>query len=165
MIIGTSCSTKPCSETMIWLSTVDGAIKCKEWPPDVKTLSDDDKIRIIGYFLEEKGNRREARISGVTREDVSQMFPRVTVEVAALFYASYIYYEKWDHCYGITLVDEKGDFNTDAAIDEAYRLYKEWYEEIKRIGIKEARARGLDPLGSSNRVYWYGNSKGQPPKI
>jgi len=77
------------------------------------------------------------------------------VEIAALFYASYIFYGKdWDHfATGIALMEDR-KINSPETIKKAYKHYRKWFEKVKEIGLEEARIRGLDPLKGSG-IGWY----------
>jgi hypothetical protein len=127
---------------------------------DASGLSDAEVVEGIGCLLNLKGNRKRARFSGYTRLDlyVSQRMPPIkkhaTVEVAALYYASYIFYNNWGHAGSVRLYDadtEKSD--TRDIVERAYKSYRRWFEKICVMGLEKAREQKLDPLGDSG-VAW-----------
>jgi hypothetical protein len=139
----------------IWSSQVDPAVDYSGALSDVTKLSPNEKIHAINCLLTLEGKREPAKIGGVTRMDVSQVLPKVSVEIASLFYISYIYYGRWDHCNGIALVDEHGKRNSEASVKEAFSSYKKWFKTVKRIGIEKAKEMNLDPMDSCTGVAWY----------
>jgi hypothetical protein len=109
----------------------------------------------IECLLNLEGNKKNSNLSGATRPDVSQTFGATTVEVAALYYVSYLFYQKWDHADAPFLVSQKNSkLNSDKAVSKAYKAYKKWFEKVREIGIEEARKQKLDPLEGSG-VRWY----------
>lgn len=109
----------------------------------------------IKCLLNLEGNKKNSNLSGATRPDVSQTFGATTVEVAALYYISYIFFQKWDHADApFLLYQEDSKHNSDEAVSKAYKAYKKWFEKIQEIGLGEAREQKLDPLEGSG-VRWY----------
>jgi hypothetical protein len=123
---------------------------------DMVSPKDDDSIvEAIHCLLELKGNKENSVFpSASTSLKVSGTFPSPSVEVAALYYISYMYYQKWDHSYAIVLVDKSGQYNTSESIEAAYKAYQSWFEKVKEIGLQKAREQKLDPLAGSG-VRWY----------
>jgi len=77
------------------------------------------------------------------------------VEVAALYYISYLFTQKWDHADAIALVSTKEDrLATDDDVANAYEAYEKWFARIKTIGLTEARKQKLDPLAGID-IRWY----------
>lgn len=124
-----------------------------------KIMLDEKKPQIImngiSTLLTFEGDKKTATFCGAT--DVGYNSPEVncTVEVAALFYASYIFYGKgWNYfATGIALV-ENGKKNDPKTIKKAFKCYREWFEKIKKIGIEKAREEKLDPLKGTG-IVWY----------
>jgi hypothetical protein len=112
-----------------------------------------DGIQILLTFQRDKS---KALFCGAT--DVKYNSPEVdcTVEVAALFYSSYIFHGKeWDYfASGIALV-EKGKINSPETISKAYKHYAKWFKKVQKVGLNEARKQGLDPLKGTG-IGWYG---------
>ena len=98
-----------------------------------------------------QGRTGKAAFGGATRYDVSQIDPMPPVEVAALFYISYLFHNEWRSvAETVTLVDRAGKTNTREAIAKAYRSYRVWFATVKRVGIERAREQKLDPLKGSD---------------
>lgn len=139
-----------------WQSMVDPTVK----NPGLHNVKDkpENILAAIKCLLALKGKKNEAKIHGATNPYVSDIFLEpCTVEVAALFYATYLFYGRWDYVMAIVLVDTKAGlfaYNTQYAIDRAYELYNIWYEEILKIGLEKAREIKLDPLKNSE-IQWY----------
>lgn len=58
-----------------------------------------------------------------------------------------------DKIHVIRLYDGEGNRNSRRAIKKAYKYYREWFAEVKKIGLAKAREKGLDPLNDKD-VYW-----------
>lgn len=109
----------------------------------------------VECLLKLEGNKSRGAFSGATNNRVSQLLPKSTVEICALYYISYLFYEKYDHADGVALFDHKSrKLNTEKAIEMAYDSYRKWFEKVKEIGLLEARKQKLDPLEGSG-VSWY----------
>lgn len=137
-----------------WLSKVDAKVKLPPGSQNVDETSSQTILEGIECLLQTKGNKHPAKFSGATKPYVSQIFKPATVEVAALYYISYLYYQKWDHADAIALRDETGSVNSPKAIGLAYDSYRKWFEEVRRLGIAKAREMNLDPLKDA-KVRWY----------
>lgn len=137
-----------------WLSKVDlelgsGCVQLASFP------SDREVLEAIGCLLQLQGDKRPARFGGATRADVSQILPSSTIELAALYYISYLYNGHWQHADGVALWDRKGTINPPGSIKTAYAAYRKWFQKVKAIGIVSARARHMEPLAGTN-LKWYG---------
>lgn len=119
-------------------------------------LSETDTIVAFECLLSARGNSKPARFSGATRPDVSQVLPPASVEIAALYYISYLYTGEWQHASGVALRNSRGQINPPHAVSKAYSGYKKWLPRVKQIGLSGARLKGLDPLGGTG-LAWYGN--------
>lgn len=135
-----------------WRSKVDATVE----PASATINETDDRIILEGIdcLLRLEGNKHSAKFSGATKPYVSQLFKPATVEVAALYYISYLYYQKWDHADAVALRDESGEIDKPEAVRQAYQSYKKWFEEVKRVGLAKARETKLRPLADTN-VHWY----------
>lgn len=150
----------------------DGAMnKCHRWRTQVdpmfqrimidkETLTDREIEEGIGCLLELKGLKNKARFYGDTRSNYnkSEGYRRpekpASVEVAALYYISYLFYSNWEHAGSIALYDEAtGKTNTGKIVEKAFESYQKWYKEMIVIGIKAAREKKLDPLEGSG-ISW-----------
>lgn len=137
-----------------WYSCVDSKYHT---PVGVAVDISDEKCILGGIecLLSCEGNNQLAKFSGASNDMVSANIPPARIEVAALYYISYLYYGKWDHAYAVLLEDEHGNENTDESIKKAYKSYRKWFKQVKKIGIKRSRALGLDPLQYAKGVNWY----------
>ena len=137
-----------------WYSRVD---------PDVsmpKNMHIDETIpanilQAIECLLDCEGNKDVAKFWGATRNTTSGGITTCSVEVAALYYVSYLYYQDWAHAGAVTLIDANGKENTPEAIKKAYMSYRKWFDEVKKVGIEMAREMKLDPLCYADGVEWY----------
>lgn len=124
--------------------------------PDT-TYTIDQVTTAIECLLGCKGNKNPAKISGVTHAYVSEILPSATVELAALFYISYLYKANYTHADGIALKDKDGNINPPGSLEKAYASYEKWFKEVKEVGLQKAREMELDPLEGSGLI-WYGNN-------
>ncbi len=110
----------------------------------------------IECLLKLKGDKSRGAFSGAMNTKVSQLFPRATVEVCALYYISYLFYENFKHASGVALheIEDAEALNSDVVIKKTYKIYRKWFEKVKQIGLEEARKQKLDPLGDSG-ITWY----------
>lgn len=65
------------------------------------------------------------------------LLPPPTIEIAALYYVTYMFEEKWDHAFGIALWNKKDEINPPGAGQEAYRCYREWFGKLKEWGSRK----------------------------
>jgi hypothetical protein len=137
-----------------WIEKVDPSSGKTNIDAD-STLSDNQIIEAITCLLKCEGNKNTARISGATHLYISQIFPQATIELAALYYISYLFTRSWDIADGIALCDNNGTINPPKSIETAYEKYKEWFQKVQSIGIKAAREQKLNPLAGSG-IHWYG---------
>jgi hypothetical protein len=137
-----------------WLSRVDSDVKRPDQFKHVDESNMDNIIVGIECLLALEDNKKRARFSGATRYDVSQLFAPATVDVAALYYVSFLFTQKWDHANAVAIVDKEGRINTDESIKEAFQAYREWFKEVKKLGIYKARESGIEPFAGKN-IRWY----------
>lgn len=143
--------------------------ECKKWFAKVEPIpgtseevwltdrpTDQDVLQAIGCLLQLHGNKHPARFTGVTHLDVSQILPQASVELAALYYISYLFTGNFKHADGIALVNRSRVINPDGAIDIAYHAYTVWFERVKSMGLLTARTLVLNPLQGTG-LSWYGN--------
>jgi hypothetical protein len=138
-----------------WQARVDPSIKLPSDTVDLDETEEANTLEAIGCLLKLKGRTTHSIYSSPTVSFyLSLRFPRPTVEVAALYYASYLYYHNWQHAQAIILVDRNGEKNTKGSIKVAYEAYLSWFEKVKEIGLQKAREEKLDPLNGVP-VRWY----------
>ena len=123
--------------------------------PKEPDLSDPRVVMVgIECLLKMKGNKHRAKFRGAISLEVSQIFKNTTADVAALYYISYLFHEKWDHADAVALRGPDGDFNTSEIIAEAYKSYEKWFADVRDVGLPKAREMKLNPLKYS-QIRWY----------
>jgi len=137
---------------------------CKYWQSEVDSEIDVDfeidetnpknVMTGIDCLLKLEGNKKEGLFGGATNDNVSQTFPAASVEVCALYYASYLFYQNWKHANAVALVGKDGSINSDESIKKAFKSYRLWLKTVKKIGLQKAREMKLNPLADSG-VRWY----------
>jgi hypothetical protein len=125
-----------------------------EKPPAFGNLSQAEVFLGIECLLNLQGRNYDSRLVGATRPDVSQTFGATRTDVAALYYISYLFNQKWDFADAPFLQDGKGKINNDEAVSLAYERYRQWYSKVTALGLDEARKQKLDPLTGSG-ITWY----------
>jgi hypothetical protein len=131
-------------------------------PDHVSDLTEPEIIAAMGCLLALEDNTQKASFTGVTWAGVSQLFAWAPVNVAALYYVSYLYTGNWKHGDAIALRgpgassdDSRALYVTNQeAVHKAYASYRHWYEQLKRIGLRNAREQKLDPLEGTG-LRWY----------
>ena len=138
-----------------WQAKVDPSITLLRSSSQPSKANEDDPLEAIECLLKLEGKTSRSAFSSATvGYDISQRFPPATVEVAALYYASYLYHRTWHHARAMILMDQEGKKNTKTAIKAAYRAYRSWFATVREIGFREAREQRLDPLDGTN-IRWY----------
>jgi hypothetical protein len=138
-----------------WYSQVDPSVKRPESIKSIDGKVDDNTFKGIECLLKLQGQKGPAKFGGATRHDVSQIFEAPSVEVAALYYISFLYYQKWDHANAVALTDiNTGEIIKADKVAEVYSYYREWFKQVKKVGIAKARSKGLDPL-TGRKIAWY----------
>ena len=160
-ILGTSLNAHA-DDCNYWRSLIDPAIRYNGPRPNVEELTNADKIRAIGCLLSMQGQHGDAKFSGVTRLNISQVLPKASIEVAALYYISYLYCGKWGYSDGIALVDKYGKFNTKRSVKLAYKSYNDWYKKVLLVGLDKMKERRIDPLDNCDGVHWFGYDPDNP---
>lgn len=113
----------------------------------------------MSCLLQCRGITREAGISGATHYEVSAGLPRATVELAALYYISFLFTGQRTHADGVALWNSDGVINPPGSIDTAYEAYERWFRRVQELGLATAREQGLNPLEGTG-LAWYGKSDG-----
>lgn len=140
-----------------WKGRIDDTLNETYLPIYVEPeeLNEQEVFQAIECLLKLEGNKNKARFSGATRTDQSSVPQFTPGEVSALWYISFLYYQKFDHAGGvIALSDNSGEFSSPGAIKEAYKSYRKWFEEVKKIGLIKAREQKLDPLAYTDIKWW-----------
>lgn len=151
LICGVSIQEVKAGVCRYWQAEVDAEIDV-----DFEIDETDTKNILTGIecLLKLEGKKKEGLFSGATSSSVSQTFPDASIEVCALFYASFLFYQNWEHANAVALVDEDGWINSADSIKRAFKSYRVWLRNGKRIGLQKARERKLDPLADSG-IRWY----------
>ncbi len=138
-----------------WISKVDPRVLCKNTPDLTVDLSDSDAMSIFVRLIKNKGRQSNSAILNASLSPLnSQRFETPSVEVASLYYITYIFNGNSDFASAIALQNGDDTINSKKAIAIAFRSYKKWLNRVKTIGIAEARRKKLDPLAGSD-VRWY----------
>lgn len=145
---------KKVSECQYWQSKVDETVMAPESTSEPDTANAAVVLNGIECLLKMEGNRNPARFSGAVNNEVSQIFQPAPAEVAALYYISCLYYQKWDHANAVALRGPDGKVNDPEDVREAYRSYRKWFEQVKHVGLAKARELKLEPL-KDTKVSWY----------
>ncbi len=137
-----------------WVSQVDPKIKDVEYEIDE---SDPQNIMNgIECFLKQKGNKKDG-VFGGSKDYISQIVPKTTIEVNSLYRISELFYANDDFANAVALIQTKSGklkFNQPKTVKKAYTAYQKWFKKVKKIGLEEARKQKLDPLDDSG-VSWY----------
>jgi len=108
----------------------------------------------IACLLALDTDERAARFCGNTRGDANWLAPGTCpIRVEALYYVSFIFTRQWGHAVGTALLGPDGVMNSEPAVRAAAAAYRKWFEEVRRIGIDEARRRHMTPLAGAD-VHW-----------
>lgn len=150
VICAVSCSAQ-LSSCKYWYAKVDPLVEAN-FHLDEKSPT--NVLQGIRCLLQLKGRKAEGKFSGVTHTRVSQIFPKASVEVCALYYASFLFTQDWEHANAVALGFDDEPPNSRKAIDSAFKSYRKWLIRIEKVGLDEARRNKLDPLDGS-KVSWY----------
>lgn len=130
---------------------------------DIESLTDEEIVEGIGCLLRLKGNKNKARIYGRTRSNLNgaQGYkpPKnpATIEIAALYYISYLFHKDWEHAGAIALYDEEEEdidkINSPEYAERAFRSYENWFTTVKQLGLKKTREQKIYPLTGSG-ISW-----------
>lgn len=134
-----------------WLSEVDANTEVSF---EIDKDNSNNILKGINCLLKLQGNRADGLFSGATNNRVSQIFPKASIEVCALYYISYLFYGDWEHANAIALVGEDKKPNSPKTVKTAFASYRKWFKTVQKIGLEEARKQKLDPLADSG-VSWY----------
>jgi hypothetical protein len=138
-----------------WQAKIDQMPGAHPILEEIDKLDEQQTLTAIQCLLRFEGDRRKARFGNATDPGVSDILPDTPVEVAALFYISYLFKKEWKHALGVTLVNKSTrEYNQPEDVAIAYQSYREWFEEVKKIGLEKAREQKLEPL-SKSKIKWY----------
>jgi hypothetical protein len=131
-------------------------------PDNVRFLNEEQKTAAMGCLLDLEEDTHPAGFSGVTWAGVDQTFAQAPINLAALYYISYLYTGNWNHGNAIALrgpdVEDRRDpwnyATKQEAVHIAYKSYRRWYARVKEIGLDRAQAENLSPL-EGTELTWY----------
>lgn len=131
-------------------------------PDRLAQLDEATVLAAIACLLQLEQDTRPANFMGITWAGVSQIFDWAPMNLAALYYASYLFTGNWKHGNAIALrgpgaevLESKYKYRTSTrAIYRAYGSYRHWYAQVKAMGLARAREEKLDPLAETG-LYWY----------
>lgn len=131
-------------------------------PDHVTDLDEGTVMAAIACLLQLEEDKRPANFMGVTWAGVSQIFDWAPMNLASLYYISYLFTCNWKHGNAIALrgpgaevPESKTKYRTTTwAIYKSYGSYRHWYEQVKAMGLARAREEKLDPLAGTG-LYWY----------
>jgi hypothetical protein len=132
-------------------------------PDNVTALSDEQEVAAIGCLLNLETDTRPSKLDNPVWLGVSELFVDAPVNLAALYYISYLYTGNMKHSYAVALtgpdaMDKTVHWKyatTQRAIHIAYKAYRLWYAKVKEVGLVQARASKLSPLAGTG-LAWYG---------
>lgn len=143
-----------------WKSRVDPKSKKVGFEPD---NSDSRKVMLgIECLLTFQGKTKPGILYG-SKANVSQLVPKASIEVGALYRISELFYGNQDFARSVALVSEPAEtggeynklyFNRKKYVKTAYESYRRWFRKVEEMGIIEARKQKLDPLTGSG-IEWY----------
>jgi len=132
-------------------------------PDGVSGLSEQEIVTAMECLLLLENDTSDANFFGPTWAGVSQFFAPAPVNVAALYYISYLYTGNWKHGSAVALRGLGADSSEgplglyvtrQEAVHKAYVSYRRWYQQVKSIGLARARQEKLDPLDGTG-MWWY----------
>lgn len=136
-----------------WQSKVDPSVPLQGARLD-ELPGDAEAVEAIRCLLRLRGRTEPGRFGGATRFDVSQVGPEPAIEVAALYYVTYIYERSWGHGDAVMIVGPNG-VNTKATVRQAFEAVARWVATVERMGMAEVRAQRLHPFRGTS-LHWYG---------
>ncbi len=139
---------------LFWRSRVDASVTLPDGHKELDEKDQQNTMDGIECLLNLEGNKNAAKFSGANKPYISQIFKQATVEVAALYYISYLYTQKWDHADAIFLANDNEEAEEAETTRRAYEAYRVWYKEVKKVGIVKAREKRLNPLKGTG-IRWY----------
>jgi len=127
-------------------------------------FTDKEKIEIIENLLRLKGDQRilSRPVIGYNSE-ISQLYTgneqKISIQVEALFLINQIYLKEDFKNYSpypviIDLKNNETQTLNGEIIDRAYMSYMNWFQEVKRMGLKESKEKKVFPLDNSG-LRWY----------
>jgi hypothetical protein len=126
-----------------------------QYQKDSIYIRDDEKSIMCGVecLLKLEGDKRTSKMgANLSLNNSRADIPNPTVEVAALYKILEIFGLS-ENVHTIVLRDNEGNSNSRKTIKKAYKYYREWFSQLRKIGLMKAREIKLDPLKDKD-VYW-----------
>lgn len=151
-------SVKAQDQCNYWFSRIDSNVKLQENFKSPDESNSQEIINGIECLLRLQGKMGWSRKFGIPlSNEVSNTFPPFpTIEVAALYYISTLYYQSPDSFTSAIALRRDGTEGTSdrKAVRKAFKYYRQWFEQVKKVGIEKARELNLEPLKDKD-VRWY----------
>lgn len=140
----------PCS---YWIAMIDPNVEKVGF--DLDESDPANVMKGIACLLKQQGRKEPGTLYG-GKDYVSQLVPRASVEVNALYRISVLFSGNDNFAQAVALVKSGDDqvFNSDRVVKKAFRSYRKWFRKVRKIGLEAARTQRLDPLANSG-VEWY----------
>lgn len=125
-------------------------------------IKDDVKLEMIEELLSYEGDTDTCSLSiqcyNPARSQVYMAHSQVySTQIEALFIINLLYFKKPFNysCFPVLKNKISGELCTSDGIivHEAYKEYRQWFNKIKKIGIKAAIKKNMNPL--NNSIMWY----------
>lgn len=136
-----------------WLKIIDPSLGKSSFAISFR-IPENERLAAMECFLQSKGNLTSLSTGDQHEFQRRNVSTAPTIEIAALYYVTYMFEEKWDHAGGIALWNKKAEINPPGSVQEAYRCYREWLVKLKELGLAEVKKQGLGPLDKSS-VQWF----------
>lgn len=138
-----------------WQAKVDPSMRSTPVPEEAAPATDRETLAGMRCLLTLEGRTSPSTYESATvGYELSQRFDAPSVEVAALFYVSYLFYERWQHSRAMILIDRQGNRNSKKSIARAYIAYRAWLAKISEGELDRARKEAVDPLYGTG-LHWY----------
>lgn len=94
---------------------------------------------------------------------VSQIVPKASVDINALYQISRLFYGNDDFAQAVALTSnppkligeyDNIEFNSKDVVAKAFASYRKWFKKVKKLGLDGARKQKINPLDGSG-VSWY----------
>jgi hypothetical protein len=137
-----------------WRTLLDASQGEPAGPGPVDKLDEAATLDAMRCLLDMQGDQHRARSDWAARLDTGQLLPPATVEIAALYYVSCLFEQRWDHAGGVALRGQDGTLNDPLTVRIAYHAYRSWLKKVELIGLGRARQKRLRPFVDTS-VGWY----------
>lgn len=146
---------------LLYITDTSRGVQCQYQLDSIRLLSINQKIELIKELLSYQGDTSLCALPVMGyNPNVSTIIdperPRYSIQVEALFWVNQIYYsEQFSYASIPILVNNQTSQHESIdgpGIALAFQEYKNWIQEVKRVGWKKAHKLKLEPL--DKRVKW-----------